>query len=114
MNKKQIIQTLIVVGAFGAAGFVLFEGGVFNSTPTPILQSAPPILPSAAGGVGAKAGSGSGPVSTGNAILPYGDKLDFSVIDPSRFDYNQFEFGKVDPKKDIGIDPKDLIIPTQK
>ena len=100
MNKKTIIQLVINVVAFGAAGLVLYNG-LFNSN-----NSALPV------GV-----SGATPQSVSSQnILPYGDTpLDIQfkqVLDPNRFQYNQIDYPKLDPKNDVGISPDSLIIPS--
>jgi Flp pilus assembly protein CpaB len=90
MNKKTIIQLVIIVVAFGAAGVVLynvfFQGGANNPS------------------------QNQGYSSTLQGILPYGNNLDFSqALNSNRFQYNQVVFPQVDPKKDVGIPVSDLI-----
>jgi flagellar basal body-associated protein FliL len=95
MNKKTIIQLVIIVVAFGAAGVVLyngfFQGGVSHS---PQDQ-----------GMG-------GASSTPQEILPYGNNLDFNhTVNSNRFLYNQISFPQVNPQQDVGIPVGSLIPP---
>lgn len=95
MNKKQIIQLIIILAAFGGAGIVLYKGGIFGSpsSNTVTLQA--------------------GVVTGSQPILPYGESLDFTqAIDKKRFDYNQFEFSKLAPNE-VGISVDNLIIPEE-
>jgi hypothetical protein len=101
MNKKTIIQLVIIVVAFGAAGVVLYNGFFNNGNSGP-----------QAGIIGSPFHSASTSVQS---ILPYGDTpLDIKfkeVLDPNRFQYNQIDYPKLDPKNDVGISPDNLIIP---
>jgi len=95
MNKKTIIQLVIIVVAFGAAGVVLYNG-FFQGDANNSLQNQ---------GVGSAS-------STSQEILPYGNNLDFSqALNSNRFQYNQTTFPQVDPKKDVGIPVSGLIPP---
>lgn len=97
-NKKQLIQILVIVLAFLAAGYVLYSGGLFG---------------------GAKPGSGpagpaGAPAAVSGEILPYGNLLadpkDFNkVIDHSRFQYDLVQYPKLDSQKEVGI-PEDSIV----
>ena len=99
MNKKTIIQLVIIVVAFGAAGLVLYNG-LFKSN-----SSAPQT-----GMFGGISQSTSTPAQS---ILPYGSTLDFSkVLDPNRFQYNQISYPLLDPQNDVGIPPGNLIAPS--
>ncbi len=93
MNKKTIIQLVIIVVAFGAAGLVLYNG-LFSNSSAPI-----PAASSQAASV--------------KNILPYGDTLDFSkALDSNRFQYNQIVYPQLVPQNDVGISPDALIVPT--
>jgi hypothetical protein len=92
MNKKTIIQIVIIIVAFGAAGLVLYNG-FFNSNNSAGLSAAP--VQSA----------------TTQNIFPYGETLDFSrALDFNRFQYNQIVYPQLDPQKDVGISQDSLII----
>jgi hypothetical protein len=98
MNKKQIIQLVVILLAFGGAGFVLYRGGIFGTSSAGIGSTQTLVE--------------SGIVS--QPLLPYGETLDFKqALDADRFNYNQFEFGKLDPKTEVGIDENLLIVPTK-
>jgi hypothetical protein len=92
MNKKTIIQLVIIVVAFGAAGLILYNGFFSNNNAA--------VVP-----------SGTSQPAPAQNILPYGDTLNFSALDPNRFQYNQISYPQLDPKNDVGISPDSLIIP---
>lgn len=94
MNKKTIIQLVIIVVAFGAAGVVLYNG--FFSGGSPAVNQ-----------------TGATASTTTQDILPYGENLDFSqALNPKRFQYNQLVYPVLDPKNDVGISEQNLITPT--
>jgi hypothetical protein len=94
MNKKTIIQLVIIVVAFGAAGLVLYNGFYGNNNA--------PVQP--AGGIPS--------LPTAQEILPYGKTLDFSkALDPNRFQYNQINYSQLDPQNEVGISQDSLIVP---
>jgi len=96
MNKKTIIQLVIIVVAFGAAGLVLYNGFFGNNN-----VAVQPV------------GGGSSLSTTTPDILPYGSALDFSkVLDPNRFQYNQISYPQLDPQNEVGISPDSLIVPS--
>jgi hypothetical protein len=95
MNKKTIIQLVIIVVAFGVAGVVLYNG-FFKTASVPLNLVATSATTAGASG----------------AILPNGESLDFSkAIDPKRFQYNQITYTQLDPKNDLGILKENLVIP---
>jgi len=95
-NKKTIIQLVVIIGAFIAAGFVLYEGGLFGGGSP---ASAPGATPAALSGAP-------------KDVLPYGDTLDFSkVIDPTRFQYDLVQYPKLDSQNDVGIPEAAIITP---
>jgi hypothetical protein len=99
MNKKTIIQLIIIVVAFGAAGLILYNG-FFNNNST--------ASPAGTAGV-----PGSSASTSPQSILPYGGTLDFSkVLDSNRFQYNQIDYPQLDPQNDIGISPENLVTPA--
>jgi hypothetical protein len=91
MNKKTIIEIVISVVAFGGSAFVLYQG----------LHTAPPPT---AGAVSTPA------VSLGN-ILPFGDNLDFSILEKQKFQYGATQYKVLDPSQEVGVGVKDLIKP---
>lgn len=92
-NKKQIIQILVIVGAFAGAFFILYSNGVFGGSTNQAVQ-----------------------VSQGTKslqpILEYGNTLEFKdAIKPDRYDYYQITLPKVQPQADVGVDVGSLIKP---
>ena len=96
MNKKLIIQIIIIVAAFGAAGYVLYTG-FFGGGGSPDSGSAG--LVSAA--------------KTPKDILPYGSTLDFGVLKSGRFVFGQLQYPKLDVGTEIGISKENLISSPQ-
>lgn len=95
MNKKTIIQLVVIIGAFLGAGLVLYNG-LFKDSIRPTSSSS------------------SMTTAQGNQnILPYGDSLDFSVLDKQNLLYKQMEYPKLDAKNDFGI-PEDELIKAPK
>jgi hypothetical protein len=100
MNKKTIIQLVVIVAAFGACGLVLYNG-LFKgqSSPSAANMSTPIGFPGVTADIN-------------QDILPYGDNLDFSkALDSKRFQYNQIEYQKLNPQNEVGISPDSLITP---
>lgn len=97
VNKKTIIQLVVIVAAFAAAGLVLYNGlfkGNGNTAPGFVDTS----------------------TNAGQEILPYGDtplEIQFKALDPKRFQYNQIEYQKLNPQNDVGIPPDSLITPIE-
>jgi len=90
-----MIELVIVVIAFGGAGFVLYNG-FFNTGDNAALQAEMPVG-----------------TSTLQDILPYGADLNFSAaINSVRFQYNQLQYPQVDPKTEVGISAENLIPPA--
>jgi hypothetical protein len=102
MNKKTMIELVIVVVAFGAAGLVLYNG-IFSAGNDAALQSE--------AARNAPAGQ--------QDILPYGTALNFDdAVNPSRFQYNQMSYPQVDKseiKKPISdfVTPLPVVVPTK-
>ena len=97
-NKKNIIQMLIIVVAFAAAGFVLYKGGIFGNGSGPASAPAPTSAQVAA------------------EVLPYGEILrdpkDLDkVILPRRFFYDQVQYPKLNNSTEVGVDENTMIIP---
>mgnify|MGYP001566103379 FL=1 len=92
MNKKVIIQIVIIVGAFAAAGFVLYNG-LFKSDTTAV-----PSL----GIISAK---------DNEKILPFGSALDFkNDLYNRNFQFGYMSYPNVNPSE-IGILETQLIAP---
>ena len=93
MNKKLIIQTVIIVACFLISGIVLYKG-LFSSNST-----LPATIP-----------GGSLDVASGDeAVLPHGTKLDFDVFKRQNFQYGILEYPKLNPQNEIGVDVNNLI-----
>lgn len=87
-----MIELVIVVVAFSAAGLVLYNG-IFANGNNSALQSS------------------SASTSTQQDILPYGNTLNFDdAIKPKQFNYNQMQYPQV-VKSEIGIQTSNLVIP---
>lgn len=93
MNKKLIIQIVVIVIAFGASGIVLYNGFFKNGSSQPALGSAQ-----------TSAGDQS------QAILPYGSTLDFSILKKQDLQFGTVQYPKVDPAL-VGIPENQLIKP---
>ena len=94
MNKKTIIQLIIIMGAFGGAGLVLYNGFFSGqSIPQPTTATATPENP--------------------ESILPNGDFLDFNILDKKRFEYDQIKYPQLDPQSDVGVFPEENLIHGQ-
>ena len=92
LNKKTIIQLVIILVAFGLAGLVLYNGFFNNQSPP-----APSAVTAAAG-------------QTPQTILPYGEgSLDFSVLKSRPFVFNQIQYQTVDPSSEVGVSPYNMI-----
>ncbi|HYV34007.1 MAG TPA: hypothetical protein VE973_04130 [Candidatus Limnocylindria bacterium] len=90
-NKKLIIQVVIIVAAFSAAGLILYNGLFKDSSNQ---TSANPGMVSTQG-------------LTKQAILPYGNSLDFSKL--SRFQFDQIEYPVLDVGNEVGVPEENLI-----
>jgi hypothetical protein len=103
LNKKTIIQLVVIVVAFGAAGLVLYNGFFSNNnaSSSAVVSDVPFQSMSTSTSTSAQ------------SILPYGDTLDFSkVLDSTRFQYNQIDYPQIDPQNDVGISQDSLITPA--
>jgi Flp pilus assembly protein CpaB len=95
MSKKTIIQLVVIIVAFGAAGVVLYNGFFNNAA----LQT----------GIA----GGTAQATSTKSILPYGDTLDFSkALNSNRFQYNQIDYPQLKLQNDVGISQNSLITPT--
>ena len=96
MNKKLIIQIVIVVVAFGASGLVLYNAFFKGPEGVPITMTT----------------TGTQTVTPDN-LLPYGSNpLDFSILHSRPFQYNQITFPTLNPQTEVGVAPDVLIEST--
>jgi hypothetical protein len=97
MNKKSIIQIVIIVICFGVAGMVLYNG-FFKGPSSDLTTSVNPVSG------GAKK----------EPILPFGSLTESSLVNAfkkPKFLFGQQEYPKLEPGFDIGIREEDLIKP---
>jgi hypothetical protein len=96
MNKKTIIELVIIAAAFFAAGLVLYNGFFNGNNNASLLAET----------------AGNSPAAQQD-ILPYGNTLNYdSTINPKRFQYSQIEYPQVDSRTEIGIFEANLIPPA--
>jgi hypothetical protein len=96
MNRKAIIQTIIIIAAFGGSGIVLYKG--LGGGPSS-LTATTPVSPTANQQM--------------EKILPYGDTLDFNkAVRKDLFQYKVVVYPVLDPDTEVGI-PKDQLIKPQ-
>lgn len=93
MNKKTLIQMIVIVIAFGGSGLVLYNG-LFKDP----------------------AGSGSGSGSSASttlinvaSIFPYGEKLDFTPIYKQHIRYGEYGYPVLSTSTDVGIATEGLL-----
>lgn len=107
MNKKQIIQIVVIVGAFGLAGFVLYSGLLKDKLSSSSTSNTAIKLP----GTNSTSTS-SQTVQSSKDILPYGDKLNFSILNDSngpQFQFDQIAYPKLNSSQEVGINENNLI-----
>jgi hypothetical protein len=94
MNKKTIIQLVIIIVFFSASGFVLYNGLFKKKTGTLPAQD---FL------------TASGFDATATNLLPQGGELDFDrVLKKQNLQYGVISFPRLDPKE-VGIPQEQLI-----
>jgi len=89
-NKKKIIEVIVILGAFVAAGFILYGGLFKGSTTTNPLMESPKAL---------------------EKILPFGDSFKYEqIVDmrKKRFQFGVVSYPQLDPKN-VGKDPSQLV-----
>jgi hypothetical protein len=97
MDKKKIIQILIIACAFGGSGLVLYNG-MFKKPPLP------PGVTVAAGVPGTSPGSGANP------LLPYGKILDFDgALGRKTLQFGAIQYGRISTTTDVGVPVSSLI-----
>ena len=105
MEKKKIIQIVVISVCFIGSGVVLYNGLYSSPKATAVPASTSPMP-------GAQAGATvSVPANNSSALLPYGDKpLDFSNLKKDgRFQFDAVNFATISTSTDIGVDIPDLI-----
>jgi hypothetical protein len=110
MNKKKLIQLVVILACFGGSGFVLYNGLVKKSPSSAV----PVVLPTGntdAFNQTAQALSG----TATEKLLPYGNSLDFTKV----FSKINLKFGltiypKLDPNSEVGVPENQLIKPEPK
>ncbi len=101
LDKKTIIQLVVVVACFGGSAWVLL-GYFSNARPVVNIPSAG----TATGGTGAS-------VNTNQAILPAGSSFDLPAsIKKSGLNFTGKQYPKLDPKTDLGVNEKEFIKPV--
>jgi hypothetical protein len=99
LNRKTIIQIVVIIVAFGGSGFVLYNG-IFKKSPQV------PITLSLNGVPAASSMSG----MANEKILPYGQSLDISgVLQKQNLSFGAVTYPKLDPNQKIGV-PVQLLI----
>lgn len=104
MNRKTIIQVVVIVAAFAISGIVIYNG--FFSGP-----SLPPVPVEMLGGTGASSTAGS--VADSQNLLPYGSSFDYQKIDDLKkrnFQFGIVQYPVLDPAE-VGKDVNTLIQP---
>lgn len=97
MNKKSIIQIVVIAVCFGAAGMVLYNG-FFKGTGDQL-----------AGSVSVVSGG-----AQKEPILPFGSLTESSLLNAfkkPKLLFGQQEYPKLEPGFDIGINEEELITP---
>ncbi len=109
MNKKTIIQIVVITICFGGAGLVLYNGLFKKSGSNPTVTG---IAPAAMGG-----GQSSQSSESNEAVLPYGslskDAFD-KVLKRQNFRFGRQNYPKLNPDSDLGVREENLIPPIEK
>jgi hypothetical protein len=117
MNRKTIIQIVVIVFAFGGSGFVLYNGlfkknappeapplpaiaNIPNNPNAPASQTPSPIPGQSAAGSKAPVTTLSGDLST-----------NLKILDKNGLQYG-FKYPVLDPNTEIGVELPNLIIPA--
>lgn len=108
MNKKTIIQVIIIILCFGGAGFVLYNG-MFKKN-----GSTAEVLPATV-----MNGNNSKEASNLNdrEVLPYGPLNDDAfdkVLKKQKFNFGGQNYPKLDPGSDLGVWEDRLVPPLEK
>ena len=112
MNKKTIIQIVVITICFGGAGLVLYNGLFKKSGSNPTVTG---IAPAAM--VGGQSGQSGQSSESNEAVLPYGslskDAFD-KVLKRQNFRFGRQNYPKLNPDSDLGVREENLIPPIEK
>ncbi len=95
MNKKNLIQIVVIVACFAASGIVIYNNFVKK-----------PSLPA----------SQVAPVSQAQvdaAILPNGNSFDLSVVKNSKLRFNLIDYPKLNFSQEVGLDQYQILKPLR-
>ncbi|GEM_PF-1412784 len=119
MNKKKIIQIIVILGAFAGSAAVLYNGFFNNSSSAPVVVNKNALPSSAAVPAGLANGAamipgGSSAISS-EKLLPFGEKLDFAqVLDGHHLRFGATNYAQLDPSSEVGVPVEQLIKPQPK
>jgi hypothetical protein len=107
MERKKIIQIVVIAACFIGSGVVLYNGlySSSNATAVPVAMvgTSQPGMPGAASSTTAVS-------VNSNVLLPYGGQpLDFSNLKNSHFQFGAVSFATISTSTDLGVDIQDLI-----
>ena len=98
MNKKNLIQIVIICACFAASGIVIYNNFIKKPSYSAVI---PQNLPSAA------------VANINEPILPNGNNFDLSRIKNSKLRFNLVDYPRVEYPIDVGVDEQNLIKPIQ-
>ena len=97
MNKKKIIQLVVVLVCFGGSAMVIYNG-FFSKSSNQLVSQLP-------GAVGQTQNAGQP-----EKVLPYGDKLEFdAVLNKKNLRYEQINYPQVNTSSEVGTPLEQLI-----
>lgn len=121
MERKKIIQIVVVVACFAGSGVVLYNGFFskpkINTVPVMVpgagIPGSPGGAPAAAGPQASSGTSGGAPSAVSNgssALLPYGgQKFDFSNFEKRKLQFDLVNFPTINTSTDVGVDVPAMI-----
>jgi hypothetical protein len=95
MNKKNLVQIVIIFACFSASGVVIYNN---------FLKKAD--LPSELTGQVIKPG-----VQPDAPILPGGASFDLDVISKAKFRFNLLDYPKLKPESEVGVEEQNVLKP---
>lgn len=99
MNKKSIIQIVVIVVCMGASAIVVYNNFFKKAEiPDSVLN----------------AGAGVPQVPIDQPILPAGSSFDLTALKKSPLNFNLITYPKLDYPQDIGVDQMQMIKSLQK
>ena len=105
LNKKTIIQIIIIIVAFGGSGFLLYNS-MFKKQTAPASLALP---------TGIATGMPTAVATAEGKILPYGNTLNFdAVLNKQNLIFGIITYPKLDPGQEVGVSEEDLIKVTPK